>query len=69
MNNRLQLPGDFITPEEFIPKRIPIKSQWPSDAICMSGPLHAADGVSTTVPRQEEFQPFEACMTINDTWS
>ena len=69
VNNRLQLPGDFITPEEFIPKRIPVKSEWPSDAICMSGPLHAADGISTTVPRPEEFQPWEACMTINKTWA
>jgi alpha-L-fucosidase len=69
VNNRLQLPGDFITPEEFIPKRIPVKSEWPSDAICMSGPLHAADGISTTVPRPDEFQPFEACMTINGAWS
>lgn len=69
VNNRLQLPGDFITPEEFIPKRIPVKSEWPSYAICMSGPLHVADGISTTVPRPEDFQPWEACMTINGTWA
>jgi alpha-L-fucosidase len=69
VNNRLQLPGDFITPEMFVPKRIPIKSEWPSDAICMSGPLHAADGISITVPRREDFQPWESCITINDSWA
>jgi len=70
VNNRLQLSGDFITPEQFIPKRVPVKSEWPSDAVCMSGPLHgAADSISTYVPKPEEFQPWEACMTINDTWS
>jgi alpha-L-fucosidase len=70
VNNRLQLPGDFITPEQFIPKRIPVKSEWPNDAICMAVPLHSAsDSVSTIVPRPEEFQPWEGCMTINGTWS
>jgi len=64
VNNRIGVSGDFVTPEQFIPKAIPLKG------IRMDSPDHsAADKQAITVPRPEEFQPWEACMTINDTWA
>jgi alpha-L-fucosidase len=64
INNRLGVPGDFATPEQFIPKAIPVKG------IRLDSPDHsAADKQAITVPRPEDFQPWEACMTINDTWA
>ncbi len=64
VNNRLGVPGDFVTPEQFIPKAIPVKG------IRMDSPDHsAADRQAIQVPRHEDFQPWEACMTINDTWA
>jgi alpha-L-fucosidase len=64
VNNRLGVPGDFATPEQFIPRAIPVKG------VRLDSPDHsAADKMAITVPRPEEFQPWEACMTINDTWA
>lgn len=64
VNNRIGVPGDFATPEQFIPKAIPVKG------IRMDSPDHsAADKEPVTVPRPEDFQPWESCMTINDTWA
>jgi alpha-L-fucosidase len=38
--------------------------------IRLDSPDHtAADKQAITVPRPEDFQPWEACMTINDTWA
>jgi len=64
VNNRMGVPGDFATPEQFIPKAIPVKG------VRLDSPDHsAADKQAITVPRPDEFQPWEACMTINDTWA
>ena len=64
VNNRMGVPGDFATPEQFIPKAIPVKG------IRMDSPDHsAADKQTITVPRPEDFQPWETCMTINETWA
>jgi len=64
VNNRMGVPGDFATPEQFIPKAIPVKG------VRLDSPDHsAADKQPITVPRPEDFQPWEACMTINDTWA
>lgn len=64
VNNRAGVPGDFVTPEQFIPRAIPVKG------IRMDSPDHSeADKQPITVPRPEDFQPWEACMTINDTWA
>jgi alpha-L-fucosidase len=64
VNNRLGVPADFITPEQFIPKAIPVKG------IRMDSPDHsAADKMTVQIPRPEDFQPWETCMTINDTWA
>jgi alpha-L-fucosidase len=64
VNNRLGVPADFITPEQFIPKAIPVKG------VRMDSPDHnAADKMAVAVPRPEDFQPWETCMTINHTWA
>ena len=64
VNNRLGVPADFVTPEQFIPKAIPVKG------IRMDSPDHsAADAMAVTVPRPDKFQPWETCMTINGTWA
>ncbi len=64
INNRIGVPGDFVTPEQFVPKAIPVKG------IRLDSPDHAAaDHAAITVPKPEEFQPWESCMTINDTWA
>jgi len=62
VNNRIGVPGDFVTPEQFIPSRIPTKSstndlRQPQS----SGPV--------SVPAPEDFQLWETCMTINHTWA
>ena len=64
VNNRLGVPADFITPEQFIPKAIPVKG------VRMDSPDHSqADKMAVAVPRAEDFQPWETCMTINNTWA
>ena len=64
VNNRLGVPADFITPEQFIPKAIPVKG------VRMDSPDHsAADKMAVAVPRPADFQPWETCMTINNTWA
>jgi alpha-L-fucosidase len=64
VNNRLGIPADFVTPEQFTPKAIPVKG------VRMDSPDHsAADRQAITVPRPEDFQPWETCMTINNTWA
>jgi len=64
VNDRLGVPADFITPEQSIPKAIPVKG------VRMDSPGHrAADKIAVAVPRPADFQPWETCMTINDTWA
>jgi len=64
VNNRLGVPADFITPEQFTPKAIPTKG------VRMDSPDHsAADKMAVALPRPEDFQPWETCMTINNTWA
>ena len=42
----------------------------PVRGVRLDSPDHsAADKQAVTVPRAQEFQPWEACMTINDTWA
>ncbi|MBA3973638.1 MAG: hypothetical protein C0504_05380 [Candidatus Solibacter sp.] len=62
INNRIGLTGDYVTPEQRLPKAIPMKGATvgnvdPNDA-----------GLSQTPPKPEDFQPWETCMTINETW-
>ena len=63
INDRIGLRGDFVTPEQRLPKGIPRKNSKleninPND-----------EGVLVAPPRPEEFQPWETSMTINDTWA
>ena len=63
-NNRLGTPGDYETPEQFVPDRIPVKG------VRISGVNPAEqDRLPSGLPRPEEFKPWETCMTINDTWA
>lgn len=64
MNNRIGIPGDYETPEQFIPDGIPTRAA----AIRGTNPNQHA-GVSKTPPPAAQFQPWETCMTINDTWA
>ncbi len=62
INNRIGLTGDFVTPEQRLPKGIPRKGS-------VVGNTNPNDqGVLTAAPRPEDFQPWETCMTINGTW-
>jgi alpha-L-fucosidase len=63
VNNRLG-GGDYETPEQFIPKTIPVKSMH------LDSPDHRdADRQTDFVPPHEDFRLWESCMTINDTWA
>jgi alpha-L-fucosidase len=56
VNNRIGLPADYETPEQFVPDTIPVKAGAPKPA-------------PGDVPRPEDFRPWETCMTINNTWA
>ncbi len=63
INNRIGLTGDYVTPEQRLPKGIPTKG-------AMVGNTNPHDqGLSSKPPRPDEFQPWETCMTINGTWA
>jgi alpha-L-fucosidase len=63
MNNRIGIPGDFETPEQFIPSSIPVKgSTLDFD--------HRKTGTKPgSVPSPQDFRLWETCMTINNTWA
>jgi alpha-L-fucosidase len=64
VNDRIGVPGDYQTPEQFIPKAIPTR------AVVITGIDPNVDKkLKPTVPRPEDFQLWETCMTINDTWA
>ncbi len=64
INNRIGLPGDYDTPEQFIPKAIPT-NKTPR----MGGTDLADKSVAAgVVPKPEEFRLWETCVTINGTW-
>ncbi len=66
INNRVGLPGDFETPEQFTPKGIPRKSA----GVRIAGVKSDAPGeLSPEPPKPEDFRPWETCMTINRTWA
>jgi len=52
VNNRLGVPGDFATPEQFIPDRIPTKSA----ANTLKGITKTPDSAPPVVPAPEDFQ-------------
>jgi alpha-L-fucosidase len=64
VNDRIGVPGDFVTPEQFIPKVIPTRGTR------AHGPnANIEQGSPQNVPTQADFQLWETCMTINDTWA
>jgi alpha-L-fucosidase len=65
VNNRLGVAGDFATPEQFIPDRIPTKNT----ADNLQGTAKTPDSASSSVPAPVDFQLWETCMTINGTWA
>ena len=65
VNNRIGLPGDYDTPEQFIPKAIPTKSS----RMNIQGVTPPEMASSQAVPDPSDFRLWETCMTINDTWA
>ena len=64
VNNRIGLPADYETPEQFIPKAIPTRN------VRISGiDPKEAESLKQGVPRPEDFRLWETCMTINHTWA
>ena len=64
INNRIGLPGDYDTPEQFSPKGIPTRKGPRLGGTDLND--HTA---ATGVPAAEDFRLWETCMTINDTWA
>jgi alpha-L-fucosidase len=63
INNRIGIPGDYETPEQFLPAAIPVKGKTLDFG-------HKDTGTKPTyVPTPEEFRLWETCMTINQTWA
>ncbi|MDE1177519.1 MAG: alpha-L-fucosidase [Edaphobacter sp.] len=62
MNDRIGLRGDYVTPEQFIPKAIPTKDV-EVKGVDRSVAFHEG------VPNARDFQLWETCMTINHTWA
>lgn len=64
VNDRIGVPGDYQTPEQFIPNAIPTKG------VVISGiDPKVQEKLKPTVPKPEDFQLWETCMTINNTWA
>jgi alpha-L-fucosidase len=64
VNDRIGVPGDYQTPEQFIPNAIPTK-----DVSITGVDPKAQEKLKPTVPKPEDFQLWETCMTINNTWA
>jgi alpha-L-fucosidase len=66
INNRIGMPADYDTPEQFVPDRIPVATP----SVQGFGTEHPpVAGPATALPRPGEFRPWETCMTINNTWA
>jgi len=67
INNRIGLPGDFETPEQFVPDTIPTKSS----RARLAGLEHpkVPTGPAALPASPDDFLLWETCMTINDTWA
>ena len=64
VNDRIGVPGDYQTPEQFIPNAIPTKN------VHISGiDPSIQEKLKPTIPKPEDFQLWETCMTINNTWA
>jgi alpha-L-fucosidase len=64
VNDRIGVPGDYETPEQFIPTAIPTKG------IVLTGvDPNVSQKLSPTIPLPQNFRLWETCMTINNTWA
>ena len=63
-NDRLGVAGDYQTPEQFVPSGIPTKGIR-FNAVDTS----VQQKLRSEVPKEEDFQLWETCMTINNTWA
>ena len=64
VNDRIGVPGDYVTPEQFIPKVIPTKDvRFNAVDTSVKGKLRPL------IPKPEDFQLWETCMTINNQWA
>jgi len=63
INNRIGLPGDYETPEQFVPKIIPRLG------LRIAGTSQTDQPAVPPLPKPEEFRLWETCMTINNTWA
>ncbi len=64
VNDRIGAPGDYVTPEQFIPKAIPTR-----DVKIHEVDTSMQDKFKPGVPLAADFQLWETCMTINKTWA
>jgi alpha-L-fucosidase len=64
VNDRIGVSGDYQTPEQFIPSAIPTK-----DVRFNAVDTSVQQKLKTTIPKPEDFQLWETCMTINNTWA
>lgn len=64
VNNRIGVPADYETPEQFIPKAIPTRKV----RIAGIDPKDTS-ALSPGIPDPEDFRLWETCMTINRTWA
>jgi alpha-L-fucosidase len=67
INNRVGLPGDYETPEQFVPSWVPSKSVQ-VEFHGVEEPSQRSE-LATRVPDPEDFRPWESCITINGTWA
>lgn len=64
VNDRIGLTADYVTPEQFIPKAIPTK-----DVRMRGADASIQKEFRNGVPPPSNFQLWETCMTINQTWA
>lgn len=64
INNRIGLPGDYDTPEQYVPKVTPTRK-----GVTHRGTTVPSDEAAAAAPKPEDFRLWETCMTINGTWA
>jgi alpha-L-fucosidase len=64
VNDRIGLTADYVTPEQFIPKSIPTK-----DVHMRGADASIQKDLRQGIPSPSDFQLWETCMTINETWA
>ena len=64
VNNRIGVPGDFGTPEQFVPQHVPVKG------VEIQGTHRTPPNeLPAGLPTHKDFFNWETCMTINKTWA